>query len=100
MKRIGNKAANDDFSDLTSGVEDLLQRIADVDTPEVRKIRAKVEVALAAAKSAWRDTTRYANRTLHRPGEIVRESPWRTVGIATLLGIGVGALLLRPRGHS
>jgi ElaB/YqjD/DUF883 family membrane-anchored ribosome-binding protein len=100
MKRIAKNSANDDFSDLTSGVEDLLQRIADVDTPEVRKIRAKVEVALAAAKSAWRDTTSYANRTLHRPGEFVRESPWKTVGIATLLGIGLGALLLRPRSDS
>jgi ElaB/YqjD/DUF883 family membrane-anchored ribosome-binding protein len=100
MKHIDKKRAADDFSDLTDGVEDLLRRIADVDSPDVRKIRAKVQVALTAAKSAWQDTTSYANRTIHRPGEYLRESPWKTVGIATLLGIGVGALLLRPRADS
>jgi ElaB/YqjD/DUF883 family membrane-anchored ribosome-binding protein len=86
---------NQEFSELTDDVEDLLRRIAYVDSPEVRKIRAKVEVALAAAKSAWQDTARYANRTLHAPGDYLRESPWKSIGIAALLGIGVGALLLR-----
>jgi ElaB/YqjD/DUF883 family membrane-anchored ribosome-binding protein len=100
MKHIANTHAADDFSDLTDGVEDLLRKIADVDSPDIRKIRAKVQMALTAAKSAWQDTTNYANRTIHRPGEYLRESPWKTVGIATLLGIGVGALLLRPRADS
>ncbi|HEV7613882.1 MAG TPA: hypothetical protein VGO37_18530 [Steroidobacteraceae bacterium] len=92
------------YTELTDSVEDLLKRIADVDSPDIKSIRAKVQVALAAAKSAWQETADYASRrvtrTLHRPGDYVRESPLRTIGIAALLGIGVGALLARPRTDS
>ncbi len=92
------------YNELTSSVEDLLKRIADVENPDIKTIRAKVQVALATAKSAWQDTTNYASRqvtrTLRRPGDYVRESPLRTIGIAALIGIGVGALLSRPRGHA
>jgi ElaB/YqjD/DUF883 family membrane-anchored ribosome-binding protein len=92
------------YNELTSSVEDLLTRIAHVDNPDIKTIRAKVQVALAAAKSAWQDTTSYASRqvtrTLRRPGDYVRESPLRTIGIAALLGIGVGALLARPRANT
>jgi ElaB/YqjD/DUF883 family membrane-anchored ribosome-binding protein len=89
------------FNDLTDSVDDLLQRISELDSPEIQKIRTKVQIALAAAQSAWRDTTSYASRqamqTLRRPSEYLYESPWRALGIATLLGLGVGAMLMRPR---
>jgi ElaB/YqjD/DUF883 family membrane-anchored ribosome-binding protein len=92
------------YNELTDSVEDLLKRIADVDSPDIKSIRAKVQVALASAKSAWQETTDYASRqvtrTLRRPGDYVRESPLRTIGIVALLGIGVGALLARPRANS
>ncbi len=92
------------YTELTDSVEDLLKRIADVDSPDIKSIRAKVQVALASAKSAWQETTAYASRqvtrTLRRPGDYVRESPLRTIGIAALIGIGVGALLARPRANS
>jgi ElaB/YqjD/DUF883 family membrane-anchored ribosome-binding protein len=89
------------FDDLLHSVDDLLNRIADVDSPEITKIRAKVQVAMAIAKSAWRDTTQFANQqvrnTLNWPGDYLQESPWRAIGIATVVGVGVGALLTRPR---
>ena len=92
------------FGELTDNVEDLLNRIANVDSPDVIKIRSKVQLALSAAKSAWHDTANYASRrvteTLRLPGDYVRNSPWRILGVATLLGIVVGALLTRPRGNS
>lgn len=90
------------FDDLVGSIDDLLNRISDIDTPEIKIIRTKVHVALAAAKSAWRDAGRYANHqvmdTLRRPGDYLRESPWRAFGIATVLGIGLGAALTRRRG--
>jgi ElaB protein len=89
------------LNDLTDSVDDLLERISELKSPEIQKIRTKVQIALAAAQSAWRDTANYASRqamqTLRRPGEYIQESPWRALGIATLLGLGVGAILMRPR---
>jgi ElaB/YqjD/DUF883 family membrane-anchored ribosome-binding protein len=88
------------FIDLTDSVDDLLQQISELKSPEIQKIRTKVQIALAAAQSAWRDTTSYAGRqamqTLRRPDEYVHESPWQALGIATLLGLGLGAMLTWP----
>lgn len=92
----------DPFNELADSVDDLLKRIADVDSPDIRKIRTKVQIALAVAKSAWRDTADYANQrvinTLRWPDDYLRESPWRAVGIAAVLGLGMGCLLSRSRG--
>jgi ElaB protein len=89
------------LNDLTDSVDDLLDRISELKSPEIQRIRTKVQIALSAAQSAWRDTASYASRqamqTLRRPGEYIQESPWRALGIATLLGLGVGAMLMRPR---
>ena len=87
------------LSDLSDSVEDLLKQIADVDGADVKKIRAKVQMSLAAAKSAWSDTAEYAGRSLRRPGEFLRESPWQALGFAALVGIGVGAIFMRSRGE-
>ncbi|MGA2189991.1 MAG: hypothetical protein ABSH33_15785 [Steroidobacteraceae bacterium] len=99
---VSNTRSDAFFNELVDGVDDLLKRISDIDSPEITKIRTKVQIALSAAKSAWQDTTDYANKqvttSLHWPLERMRESPWRAVGIATVVGIGVGALLVRSRG--
>lgn len=89
------------FDDLTDSIEELLRTLADVQSPEIVKIRTKIQIALAAAKSAWVDTKDYASRqvirTLGRPDEYVRESPWRALALTAVLGIGAGALLMRSR---
>jgi ElaB/YqjD/DUF883 family membrane-anchored ribosome-binding protein len=104
MKHTASSERGDAFfNDLVDSIDDLLKRISDIDSPEVNKIRTKAQIALSAAKSAWQDTTHYATEqvtgSLRWPGERMRESPWRAVGIATVVGIGVGALLTRPRSH-
>ena len=104
MKHGAKKARSDAFfNDLVESVDDLLKRISDIDSPDINKIRSKVQIALSAAQSAWQDTAHYANEqatnSLRWPGERMRESPWRTVGIAAVVGIGVGALLTRSRSH-
>ena len=104
MKNAASNARGDaSFNELVDSIDELLKRISDIDTPEVNKIRTKVQIALSAAKSAWQDTTRYANErvtnSLRWPNDQLRESPWWAVGIATVVGIGIGALLTRPRGY-
>jgi ElaB/YqjD/DUF883 family membrane-anchored ribosome-binding protein len=104
MKNAASNLRGDAFfTELVDSVDELLKRISDIDSPEINKIRTKVQIALGAAKSAWQDTTRYANRqvtdSLRWPGEQVRESPWRALGIAAVVGIGMGALLTRRTGH-
>jgi ElaB protein len=98
-----NESDGDPFNELLDSVDDLLKRISDVDTPEIKKIRTKVQVALTAAKSAWQDTTHYASEqvsdSLHWPGDYLRASPWRALGLAAVVGVGVGALLTRPRSN-
>jgi ElaB/YqjD/DUF883 family membrane-anchored ribosome-binding protein len=104
MKNAASNLRGDAFfTELVDSIDDLLKRISDIDSPEINKIRTKVQIALGAAKSAWQDTTHYANRrvtnSLRWPGEQMRESPWKTLGIAAVVGIGMGALLTRARGH-
>jgi ElaB/YqjD/DUF883 family membrane-anchored ribosome-binding protein len=99
MEYAAAHARTEPFNELLDSVDDLLKRIADVDSPEIKKIRTKVQVALAIARSAWQDTALYANRqvrnSLEWPNDYLRESPWRAIGIATVVGMGVGALLIR-----
>jgi ElaB/YqjD/DUF883 family membrane-anchored ribosome-binding protein len=102
MKHSAKKARSDAFfDDLTESVDELLKRISDIDSPDINKIRSKVQIALSVAKSAWQDTAHYANEqvtnSLRWPGERLRESPWRTAGIAAVVGIGIGALLTKSR---
>jgi ElaB/YqjD/DUF883 family membrane-anchored ribosome-binding protein len=104
MKHAASSTRRDaSFNELVDSIDDLMKRISDIDTPEINKIRTKVQIALSAAKSAWQDTTHYANEqvtnSLRWPGDQLRESPWLAVGIATVVGIGMGALLARPRGN-
>jgi ElaB/YqjD/DUF883 family membrane-anchored ribosome-binding protein len=104
MKHADSNAHGADlFNDLEDSIDELLKRISAIDSPEINKIRTKVQIALSAARSAWQDTSHYASEqvtnSLRWSGGQLRESPWRAVGIAAVVGIGMGALLTRPRGH-
>ena len=47
-------ASRTQFDELFDGVDDLIKRVADVESPEIRKTRAKVHAALVVAKNALR----------------------------------------------
>ena len=57
--RSGESAAQDtistQFHELFEGVEDLIKRVAEVESPELQKIRAKARAALIVARSAVQD---------------------------------------------
>jgi ElaB/YqjD/DUF883 family membrane-anchored ribosome-binding protein len=87
------------FKGLFDGVEDLIKRVADVESPDVQKIRAKVRMALVAAKSALKDgatqVRTQAQQVASTTDGYVRGSPWQALGLATLFGVAVGLLVSR-----
>jgi ElaB/YqjD/DUF883 family membrane-anchored ribosome-binding protein len=91
--------ANGQVNSFLDNVEDLTRALKDVDSPEIAKVRAKVKIALAAAKSAvadtalqLRDQAQYVGK---RTDTFVRDNPWQVIGIAALVGLAVGIFASR-----
>jgi ElaB/YqjD/DUF883 family membrane-anchored ribosome-binding protein len=91
--------ANGEINSFIENVEDLTDALKNVDTPEIARVKAKVKIALAAAKSALsegaaqvRSQAREVSRTTDT---YVRDNPWQVVGIAALIGMAVGILFTR-----
>jgi ElaB/YqjD/DUF883 family membrane-anchored ribosome-binding protein len=91
---------NDDFKQLFDSVEDLIKRVADIDSSEIQKIRAKARIALMAARSAVEDGAAQlrdqAMQVAATTDDYVHVYPWQTVGVAALLGVAMG-LLVKPQ---
>ncbi len=91
--------ANGQINNFIENVEDLTQALKDVDTPEIARVKAKVKMALAAAKSAIADgaaqVRSQALQVTKTTDTYVRDNPWQVVGIAALIGLAVGILAAR-----
>jgi ElaB/YqjD/DUF883 family membrane-anchored ribosome-binding protein len=107
-----NGKMSEQFQELFDGVEDLLKRVSEVDSPEIQKIRAKARVALMLAKSAIADsathvgkqarraagsTGDYVRRAAGSTDEYVREYPWYALGAGAVLGFALGVIVSRSR---
>jgi len=88
-----------EVSNLVADVQDLLSRLAHVADPEVARVLARVEQALATAKRALADGTdrvqRQAKNAVSVGDLYVRDNPWQAVGIAAAAGFVVGVLVAR-----
>ena len=97
--RSAKDYANGEINSFIENVEDLTHALKDVDTPEIARVKAKVKIALAAAKSALSDgaaQVRSQAREVSRTTDnYVRDNPWLVVGIAALIGMAVGILFTR-----
>src|SRR5580692_3591267 len=95
VKRYGS-ATIDEFLD---NVDDLTKAIKDIEAPEIARVRAKVKMALAAAKSALSDgaaTVRGQARQVTRTTDTyVHDNPWQVVGIAAVVGLALGIMMTR-----
>ena len=93
------KMANASINDFLDNVDDLTKAIKDVDSPEIARVRAKVKMALAAAKSALSDVAAQvrgqARQVSRTTDSYVRDNPWQVVGIAAVVGIALGVLMTR-----
>jgi len=97
--RAAKDYANGQINSFIANVEDLTHALKDVDTPEIARVKAKVKIALAAAKSAMSDgaaqVRSQARQVTKTTDTYVRDNPWQVVGIAALIGIPVGILATR-----
>jgi ElaB/YqjD/DUF883 family membrane-anchored ribosome-binding protein len=93
--------ANGQVNNFLDNVEGLTQALKDVDTPEIARLRAKVKIALVAARSAVADTAvqlrGQAQQVGRRTDSFVRENPWQVIGIAAVIGLAVGIFASRRR---
>ena len=97
--RSVSDVANGQVRNFLDNVEDLTKALKDVDSPEIAKVRAKVKIALAAAKSAVADTASQLRDQAQQVGRqtdvFVRDNPWQVIGIAALVGLAVGIFASR-----
>jgi ElaB/YqjD/DUF883 family membrane-anchored ribosome-binding protein len=93
------KMANASINDFLDNVDDLTKAIKDVDSPDIARVRAKVKMALAAAKSALSDGAAQvrgqARQVTRTTDGYVRDNPWQVVGIAAVVGIALGMMMTR-----
>jgi ElaB/YqjD/DUF883 family membrane-anchored ribosome-binding protein len=100
LLRKGKNLANGNLiNDFLDDVEDLTKAIKDMETPEIARVRAKVKIALVAAKSALRDGAEQIRGQAKQVGKTtdsyVRDNPWQVVGVAAVVGIVLGVLMTR-----
>ena len=91
--------ANGQVNYFLDSVEDLTKALKDVETPDIARVRAKVKIALVAAKSAVADTAQQLGSRAQEVGKrtdgFVRDNPWQVIGIAAVVGLAVGFLATR-----
>jgi ElaB protein len=97
--RKTKKYANAAITDFLDNVDDLTKAIKDVEAPEIARVRAKVKMAMAAAKSAISDGAAQvrgqARQVTKNTDSYVRDNPWQVVGIAAVVGIALGMMMTR-----
>jgi ElaB/YqjD/DUF883 family membrane-anchored ribosome-binding protein len=97
----GGNIARGQVNNFLESVEELTKSLKDIETPEIARLRAKVKIALLAARGAALDTAgqlrAQAQQVSFRTDSFVRANPWQVVGIAALVGLAVGMFASRPR---
>jgi ElaB/YqjD/DUF883 family membrane-anchored ribosome-binding protein len=81
------------FDELFDGVDDLIKRVADVENPEIRRIRARVHAAMVVAKSACKDDATEGPPSRVAPDVYLDEYPSEALGVGLLVGLGLGLIV-------
>ncbi len=92
---------SDSFQELLAGTEDLLRSTASYTGSEIEAARARLKRQLAEARDSagdWEDQALdRARRAKAYADEYVHENAWKSVGVATLVGVLLGCCLLANR---
>lgn len=85
------------LEELFDSVDDLIRRVADIENPEILKVRARVYAALVAAKSAFEDGViqvhPQAVPVADGADEHLNDYPGQSLGVALLVGLGLGLIV-------
>jgi len=94
-------AIKEELRQLMEDVEELIRRVGDAADPELDRLRSKVQIAITSAREAIESRTEWprqrARQAVAAGAAYVREQPWQVAGIAALVGVALGALLLARR---
>lgn len=94
-------AATGEVHNLIADVEDLVSRVADVQDPDIVRIRNKVRAALVSTRDAVvsgaATVQRQARQAAATTDDYVRSSPWQALGMAALAGAAIGYIAGRRR---
>jgi ElaB/YqjD/DUF883 family membrane-anchored ribosome-binding protein len=97
--RRAGEYANGQLNNFISSVEDLTNALKNVESPEIERVRAKVKLALVAARSAVADTASQLRNQAQEAGtrtdRYVHDNPWPVIGLAAVVGLAVGMLASR-----
>ncbi|MBS0612619.1 MAG: DUF883 domain-containing protein [Proteobacteria bacterium] len=92
-------SATGEFKSFIDDVEEIVSRVADLNDPEVARLRDRLRDSMSSVKEALTDG---ADRVRQRAREVaggtddyVRENPWQALGIAALVGVAIGFLASR-----
>jgi ElaB/YqjD/DUF883 family membrane-anchored ribosome-binding protein len=91
------------FEELFDDVDDLIRRVADVENPEIRKIRARVHATMVAAKGVAAggalDDGGRANQARPQTAPVadytddyLHDYPGQALGVALLVGLSLGLI--------
>jgi ElaB/YqjD/DUF883 family membrane-anchored ribosome-binding protein len=84
---------------LVAEVEELMERVGHSADPEIGRVRARVESAVAATRRSLADGFHgledRASETIDAGDRYVRERPWPAIGVAALTGLALGILVSR-----
>ena len=91
--------ASPEIASLIADVEDLLQKVGDIADTEVAQLRDRLNEKIAAAKETLGNQgarlARVARNAAGATDDYVHENPWRSTGVATLIGLALGYLIFR-----
>lgn len=92
---------SDSLHELLAGTEDLLRSTASYTGSEIEAARTRLKRQLAEARGSagdWEGAARErARRAKAYADEYVHENAWKSVGVATLVGVLLGCCLLANR---
>jgi ElaB/YqjD/DUF883 family membrane-anchored ribosome-binding protein len=92
-------AASAKLQQLMQDVEGLVSRVATIQDPQIASVRSKVEESLHGARDALSERAQMLrDRGEEATGatlDFVKENPWKSLGIASLIGVSVALLASR-----
>ncbi|MBV8911196.1 MAG: DUF883 domain-containing protein [Gammaproteobacteria bacterium] len=97
--RQARAAVRDEVQKLIADVEGLIRRVGDAADPELRRLRAEVQNAIAATRQALAERAEQvqqrAEEVFEASDSYVRAQPWQTIGMVAVAGLLLGLLIGR-----